>query len=475
MSILKYFSWKRKDALPLPDPKGPLSKEIPPATIVEANKEVLKVLNDNQRTKRDTYIKVAPDCKAKIAKYALENGNCAAARKYSSELKEKLSESTVRSWVTKYKQEWSKKRARGESDPEVTLIPSAKRGRPLLIGETLDNQVKAYIRSVRDSGGPITSLIAIAVGKAVVRKFDASMLAENDGPLSLTSNWAKSLLYRMNFVKRKGCSTAKPTIHDFESIKADFLCDVLAVVQMQGIPHELIFNWDHTPVNIVPGSQWTMAQKGSKRIELIGLGDKRQITAVVCGTLSGEFLPLQLIYAGKTKACLPTANFPKDWLLSYTPNHWSNEDKTKEYIQSVIIPYVQRKRKELGLADTFPALAIFDVFKGQTTDDVFRMLRKNHIFVISIPANCTDKLQPMDLSVNKALKQSMKQQFSEWYSSMVYQNFTTDELPPPIDLRMSIMKPLGAKWLINAVDHIKADSTIIVNGFVASGITEILK
>jgi len=29
-----------------------------------------------------------------------------------------------------------------------------------------------------------------------------------------------------------------------------------------------------------------MAQKGSKRIELTILGDKRQITAVVCGTLS---------------------------------------------------------------------------------------------------------------------------------------------------------------------------------------------
>ena len=105
MSILKYFGWKRKDTLSLPDPKGP-SKGILPATIVEVNKEVLKVLNDTHRTKRDTCIKNAPDCKAKIAtKYALENGNCAAARKYSSQLKEKLTESTAHSWVTKFKQE----------------------------------------------------------------------------------------------------------------------------------------------------------------------------------------------------------------------------------------------------------------------------------------------------------------------------------------------------------------------------------
>jgi len=35
--------------------------------------------------------------------------------------------------------------------------------------------------------------------------------------------------------------------------------------------------------------------------------------------------------------------------------------------------------------------------------------------------------------------------------------------------------PLGAKWLINAFDLIKADSTLVVNGFAASSIKGILK
>ena len=42
-----------------------------------------------------------------------------------------------------------------------------------------------------------------------------------------------------------------------------------------------------------------------------------------------------------------------------------------------------------------------------------------------------------------------QQQFSEWYSSIVYQNFG-DEPPPPVDMRTSIMKPLGAQWFIKA-------------------------
>ena len=51
----------------------------------------------------------------------------------------------------------NEKSERVKADPEVTLIPSAKQGHSLLIGEMLNNQVKTYIRSVWDSGGRITS------------------------------------------------------------------------------------------------------------------------------------------------------------------------------------------------------------------------------------------------------------------------------------------------------------------------------
>ena len=72
-----------------------------------------------------------------------------------------------------------------------------------------------------------------------------------------------------------------------------------------------------------------MNQKGEKRVEIIGLDDdKRQITAVVCGTMSGEILPFQLIYQGKTSACLPKSKLPNDWLLSFTSNHWIKQRST---------------------------------------------------------------------------------------------------------------------------------------------------
>ena len=103
----------------------------------------------------------------------------------------------------------------------------------------------------------------------------------------------------------RGSSTAKMTMKNCEELKEQFLLDIKAVVDMEDVPPEIVFNWDQTGINIVPGSSWTMELKGSKRMEIVGISDKRQITAVYCGTMAGEFLPLQLIYHGKTTACLP--------------------------------------------------------------------------------------------------------------------------------------------------------------------------
>ena len=113
-----------------------------------------------------------------------------------------------------------------------------------------------------------------------------------------------------------------------------------------------------------------MAAKGSRRVEICGLSDKRQITGVFCGTLLGDFLPLQLIYGGKTPRCLPAYSFPEDWNITFTPSHWSNETTTITYIEGIIAPYVSKVRDDLSLNNDQSALAIFDHFCGQLTAKV---------------------------------------------------------------------------------------------------------
>ena len=89
------------------------------------------------------------------------------------------------------------------------------------------------------------------------------------------------------------------------------------MVQLRSIPDSLIINLDQTGIKLVPAGDWTMATEGSRRVEVIGLGDKRQITATFAASLDGKFLPMQILYQGKTDHSHPKYNFP-DRHFSYT-------------------------------------------------------------------------------------------------------------------------------------------------------------
>ena len=104
---------------------------------------------------------------------------------------------------------------------------------------------------------------------------------------------------------KNGLCQATPTkkhvsrCENFDSLNEQYLIDIQAVAEMELIPDSLIINWDQSGITYVPVSEWSMAKEGSKRVEVTGLKDKRQITAVFAVTVSGDFLPMQMVYQGK--------------------------------------------------------------------------------------------------------------------------------------------------------------------------------
>ena len=95
---------------------------------------------------------------------------------------------------------------------------------------------------------------------------------------------------------------------------------------MEEIPDDLMINWDQTGIKYVPVSNWTMEVKGAKRVEVAGVDDKRQIMVLLSCTLNGKLLPVQVVYKGKTPACLSKVPLPSGWHITFNPNHWSNYD-----------------------------------------------------------------------------------------------------------------------------------------------------
>ena len=190
----------------------------------------------------------------------------------------------------------------------------------------------------------------------------------------------------MKFVKRKATTAkSKLGVEDFAVRKRDFLADLVTTVEMEDIPLELVLNWDQTGIKLVPVSSHTMDAKGSLRVEVAGVTDKRLITALFCGSASGDFLPVQIIYQGKTNRCHPKYKFPTDWHVTHAPKHWSNENTMIGYIEKVVVPYVNRKRSFFG--EEKAAVVIMDNFRGQITAAVQTLLDDNNIHTCLLPPN----------------------------------------------------------------------------------------
>lgn len=315
-----------------------------------------------------------------MGRYASRCGVKAAAAHFSRKFKVKVQPSTIQYIKKDYLGRVQEKR-KADDGADIEELPEKKRGRHLLLGEHMDSMVQAYLKKLREGGGVVSRRIAMAAARGIVLSYDKFKLAEFGGHIEITKGWANALLHRMKFVQRKA-STAKSklSVTNFAQLKKNFLEDVVSTVDLEEIPPELILNWDQTGINIVPASSWTLERQGSKRVEITGVGDKRMITAVFCGSLTGDFLPIQIVYKGKTNRCHPHFKFPANWHITHSEKRWSNEETMIQYIESIIIPYIKSQRELLE--DDKPAIVIMDNFKGQITPAIHALnLEENCIHV----------------------------------------------------------------------------------------------
>ena len=76
--------------------------------------------------------------------------------------------------------------------------------------------------------------------------------------------------------------------------------------------------------------------------------------------------------------------------------------------------------------------------------------------------------------INKAAKDYLRGQFREWYALQVCSQIKGETDTKPVDLRLSIIKPLSAKWIVSMYEYIKSNPALVSNGFKEAGIVHLM-
>ena len=122
-------------------------------------------------------------------------------------------------------------------------------------------------------------------------------------------------------------------------------------------------------------------------------------------------------------------------------------------------------KEELGISSDVKPLLIFDVFKAHRDEELLQFIRDSGFLYAFIPASCTGELQPLDLTVNAQFKQLMRDKFISWYSGHI-----AKDPERRVDLKLSTIKPIHAKWMIDVLGNLKGQSDLIKSGFAKAGI-----
>ncbi|KAG9119194.1 hypothetical protein FRC07_005929 [Ceratobasidium sp. 392] len=109
----------------------------------------------------------------------------------------------------------------------------------------------------------------------------------------------------------------------------DFACRLTWNIALNKVPPELVINADQTGVSFLGTGDQTWDVRGALQVAAVGKGEKRQFTLMVAVASSGDMLPFQAIFKGKTKNSLPSEKARADGErvgFQFTPGgekHWS--------------------------------------------------------------------------------------------------------------------------------------------------------
>lgn len=125
------------------------------------------------------------------------------------------------------------------------------------------------------NGGVINLRIVMAAAEAIVTKYDRKKLARYGEHIEIIKHYARSLLHRMGFVKRKGTKAVKNMPNDFDKIETELINRVDKVKNDDSVPDLTGIRRDANLCRVGTGLSRPRTQVRYRSLELITRERKR--------------------------------------------------------------------------------------------------------------------------------------------------------------------------------------------------------
>lgn len=243
-----------------------------------------------------------------------------------------------------------------------------------------------------------------------VLKVKAFELARNRGlsrsEFKASRNWITRFMKRKGFSLRRRTGVCQKLPEAFEEKLISFQRYVLSLRHKNDYELGHIGNADQTPVYFDMPANTTVESTGAKQVRVLTSGnEKARVTAMLACTADGTKLPPFLVFKRKT---LPkNVTFPRGVIVRANEKGWMDTDLVIDWIDSV-----WRKRPGAGLG--LRSMLVLDAFKCHLDQRVKDKLAACHTDLVVIPGGMTSQLQPLDVSINKPVKDRMRALYSEW-------------------------------------------------------------
>ena len=299
----------------------------------------------------------------------------------------------------------------------------------------------AKIKDLRESGMPVSTNMAILMG------------SQMDSSFKRKSKHSKYHIMR-RLLRSNGivirCKTHEAQTHPKEKQEEArlFVEAIRPLIQQPKRAKEYIANMDQTPVffSMVPTT--TLETQGSRTVNVrASSGSTIRVTLAVFVTAAGDTLPPYMIFKGSPTGRIAKElkdkdkGYPEGVHYSCQPKAWMDERCCLEWVQKVLKPWADSAPEDIV------PLLLLDSYKCHLQASVHNAIEECGVHLEYIPGGCTSLCQPVDIGINKPLKNRIR---SMWEQYMLEEGLQEDTTKPP-------SRQTVAQWCTTALKELDGD------------------